>query len=390
MRINFDVVVIGGGLHGLSAALHLARESRRVVVLERAWSGRHSSGATAAGVRALGRDPGEIDITVEALDMWQNIEALVGDGCGFSPKGQICVAEDAEALNELNGEVDALSAAGYRHANIIDPAEVRKRVPSLGVNCLGAAIAAIDGAADPHRTLAAFKKGCLEAGVTIREGCGVDGMVRSGPDWQIKTSQGDHLIVPVVINAAGAWGSRIAAMAGDDIPIGLKASMMIVTERLRHFLDPVVASYRRKLSFKQADQGGLVIGGGIQGEPDLDAETSYVRFARLAKGAKDAVTLFPCVDGVRIVRAWAGLEATPSDHLPIVGPSVNGLGVFHAYGFSGHGFALVPVVGAILSDLVIRGGTKRNIAALQASRLMRKTDARSPEQVSAREPSLGS
>jgi sarcosine oxidase, subunit beta len=378
MKTNFDVVVIGGGLHGLSAALHLARESQRVVVLERSWSGRHSSGATAAGVRALGRDPGEIEITVEALDMWQHIEEIVGDGCGFAPKGQICLAEDPVALEKLHGEIDDLRAAGYTHANIIDPKEVRKRVPALRVNCFGAAIAEIDGAADPHRTLAAFKKSCLAAGVTIREGCGVDGMVRRGSDWEIITSQGDRLVVPVVINAAGAWGSKIAAMVGDDIPIGLKASMMIVTERLRHFLDPVVASYRRKLSFKQADQGGLVIGGGIQGEPDLDAETSYVRFARLAKGAKDATTLFPCVDGVRIVRAWAGLEATPEDHLPIVGTSVHGQGVFHAYGFSGHGFALVPVMGAILSDLVIRGSTNRNITALQASRLMVKTDARLP------------
>jgi sarcosine oxidase subunit beta len=371
MKEIFDVVVVGGGLHGLSAALHLARASQRVVVLERSWSGRHSSGATAAGVRSLHRDPEELDIAIEALEMWQHIESLVGDTCGFAPKGQICIAENPVALDVLQGEIDDLRVAGYRHAMMIGPEEVRRRIPELGVNCLGAAIAPGDGAADPHRTLAAFRRSCLAEGVVIREGCGVDDMVRCGADWRIRTSHGDQLTVPIVVNAAGAWGSKIAAMAGDDIPIGLKASMMIVTERLRPFLEPVVASYGRKLSFKQADQGGLVIGGGIQGEADIDAETSHVRFARLARGAKDAVTLFPCIDGVKIIRTWAGLEATPSDLLPIVGPSENGPGVFHAYGFSGHGFALVPVVGSIITDLVIKGSTSRAIDGLQAKRLMK-------------------
>jgi len=371
MKEIFDVAVVGGGLHGLSAAMHLARESKRVVILEKSWSGRHSSGATAAGVRSLGRDQGELDISLEALDMWQHIESLVGDDCGFAPKGQICIAETPAALAALQSEIDDLQARGHRHAVMIGPEEIRKRIPALKAECLGAAMAPKDGAADPHRTLAAFRRSCLAAGVVIREGCGVSKMMRQGAEWRIVTTQGDQLTVPLVVNAAGAWGSKIAAMAGDDIPIGLKASMMIVTERLRPFVDPVVASYGRKLSFKQADQGGLVIGGGIQGDADFNAETSHVRFGRLARGAKDATTLFPCIEGVKIVRTWAGLEATPSDYLPIIGPSENGPGVFHVYGFSGHGFALVPVVGAIVTDLILRGNTSRNISALQAQRLMK-------------------
>lgn len=314
----FDVAVIGGGLHGLSAAMNLARASLRVLVIERSWSGRHSSGATAAGVRTLGRKMAELDITIEALDMWHSIESLVGDSCGFLAHGQVRIAEDKKALDALQKETCAVRAKGYTHVQMIDRVEVLRRVPALGVNCLGAAIAPNDGAADPHRTIAAFRRSALGAGVVIREGSGVKAIERHGDDWRIEATDGYGVTVPTVINAAGAWGSQVAAMVGDDIPISLKASMMIVTERLQPFLKPVVASYGRQLSFKQADQGGLVIGGGIQGIPDLDAETSHVRFDRLAKGALDAVTLFPCVQGIRIVRTWAGLEATTADHLPIV------------------------------------------------------------------------
>jgi sarcosine oxidase, subunit beta len=370
MNQIFDVVVIGGGLHGLSAALHLARIRLRVLVLEKSWSGRHSSGATAAGVRSLGRARAELDIAVEALEIWQRIDALVDGSCGFAPSGQLRIAENEKALAALQSEVELLYGSGYRHAMIIDAAEVRRRVPALKANCLGAAFAPDNGSADPHRTLAAFRASCLRAGVIVRENCGVNAINKRGSDWQIDTGDGEGVTVPLIVNAAGAWGSKIAAMVGDDIPLGLKASMMIVTERLRPFLTPVVSSVGRQLSFKQVEQGGLIIGGGVQGVSDFDAETSHVRFGRLARGAKDATTLFPCVEGVRIVRAWAGLEATTTDYLPIVGPSENARGVFHAYGFSGHGFALVPIVGSIIADLVAHGATTRDISGLQARRLM--------------------
>lgn len=90
---SFDVAVVGGGLHGLSAALHLARVGRRVVVIERRWTGRHASGATAAGVRTLNRDLAEVPISLEAMAMWHRIEEIVGDDCGFQAQGQLNVAE---------------------------------------------------------------------------------------------------------------------------------------------------------------------------------------------------------------------------------------------------------------------------------------------------------
>jgi sarcosine oxidase subunit beta len=95
-----------------------------------------------------------------------------------------------------------------------------------------------------------------------------------------------------------------------------------------------------------------------------------VNFRELAKGARAASELFPAVRDIRIVRAWTGMEAKTDDLIPVIGLSPNAPGVVHAFGFSGHGFQLVPVVGAIVCDLLVNGGTQRSIAAFTAERLM--------------------
>jgi sarcosine oxidase subunit beta len=137
-------------------------------------------------------------------------------------------------------------------------------------------------------------------------------------------------------------------------------------------LEPVVGVVGRALSFKQSDQGTLVIGGGLQGAADLDHERSTVNFTELAKGARAVADLFPAARDVRVARCWTGIEAQTRDRLPVIGASPNAPGLLHAFGFSGHGFQLVPVVGAILAELATHARTSRNIAAFTPLRLMRE------------------
>jgi len=370
-----DVVVIGGGLHGLSAALHLARAGRRVAVIERRWVGRHASGATAAGVRTLGRDLAEVPLSLEAMEMWHRIASIVGDNCGFKCHGQLRVAEREDHMPALVQRESQMRSLGYRHEEIIDRQELRRLVPALSPHCVGALVARRDGAADPHRTIAAFRRAAEAAGVVVVEGCGLSGVERTGSgDWMLACGA-RRFQAPIVINAAGAWGARVAALFGDELTLGVRASMMIVTERLAPLVDPVVSVVGRALSFKQSDQGTLVIGGGLQGAADIERESSTVRFDRLAKGARAAADLFPMVRGARIARCWTGIEAETPDRLPVIGASPSAPGVFHAFGFSGHGFQLVPVVGATLADLVTEGSTRREIAAFVPERLLQQRAA---------------
>lgn len=368
MSATFDVAVIGGGLHGLSAALQLARGRARVVLLERSWVGRHASGATAAGVRTLGRDPAEIPISLESAAMWHRLPEIVSDDCGFKPTGQIRVARTEKDMESLRARAAATRALGYAHEELVGPEELHALLPALAPGNAGGLIVRRDGSADPQRTLAAFRAACENEGVVIREGTDVSLIARDGAGWRVEA--GERFVVGAIVNAGGAWGAKIAALVGDEIPLGLKASMMIITERLSRFVEPTVSAVGQSLSFKQVDQGGLLIGGGIQGHANVPAGTSRPDFARLSTGARAAVDLFPAVAGVGIARVWAGFEAKTEDLLPVIGPSPSSPGVVHVFGFSGHGFQLVPVAGAIVADLVLRGGTNRPIAAFAAERLM--------------------
>jgi sarcosine oxidase subunit beta len=262
-----------------------------------------------------------------------------------------------------------MHAAGYRHEELIDRDELQRLVPALSPHCVGALVARRDGAADPHRTILAYRHALEAAGVTLHEGRGVVAIERLGSDWRVVTEQ-ESFVASSLVNAAGAWSAQVAAMVGDQIQLGHKASMMIVTERVAPLLKPVLSVVGRPLSLKQSDQGTLVIGGGLQGSADIMAQKSYVHFAELAKGARAATDLFPSIQALRIVRTWTGMEAKTADHLPVIGASPNAPGVFHAFGFSGHGFELVPVVGAIMADLVIRGSTSRQIDAFSPLRLV--------------------
>lgn len=362
-------VVIGGGLHGLSTALHLQRTPGwQVTLLERRHVGRHSSGINAGGVRRLGRDVREIALSAVANEMWHAMPALVGDDCGFQPTGQVRVAENEADLKKIEARAEQVRALGWTHEEVVDQAEVRRLLPAVSPHVVGALVTHGDGSADPMRTVMAFRRAAEEAGVEIVEGVGVTGLSRtSGGAIRVETDRGPYQAERVA-NCAGAWARDLAALVGEDIPCTAKASMMIVTERLPRFCEPTVSGTSRPLSFKQTAAGTVVIGGGHQGRNDPSAETSTVLFDSLAHAARIAADLFPLMAGARITRTWCGIEARTPDQIPVIGESRTLPGLFHSFGFSGHGFQLSPAAGAAVAELMARGATNLPVAAFHHDR----------------------
>jgi sarcosine oxidase, subunit beta len=362
-----DVIVIGGGLHGCSAALHLARRGARVTVIEKDHVGRHASGVNAGGVRRLGRHLAEVPLAVAAMELWHSIGDLVDDDCGFESHGQVKVAENEAELATLRARVDELMRLGFTHEELIDRAALKQIVPAVSDHCVGAIVCRADGAASPYRTTLAFKRKGESLGVRFIEGAAVTALARNGGAWRIETGA-RHYEAGVVVNCAGAWADRIAAALGEPVPLEPIAPMLMITAPLPQFIKPVVGAAGRPLSFKQFHNGTVLIGGGHRGRLERDANRTELDFAGLAVSARTVWDLFPVMRGAQIVRAWAGTEARMPDDIPVIGPSATSEGVFHAFGFSAHGFALGPIAGAIIAELVTGGKTNLPIAPFRIDR----------------------
>lgn len=365
--VSQDVVVIGGGLHGCSAALHLALRGKRVAVLEKNTVGRHASGVNAGGVRRLGRHLAEIPLSVASLELWQQIEDLVGDDCGFQASGQIKLAESDADMEILETRAETVRQAGFAHEEMIDRDEARRLVPAASSHIKGALVARADGHADPYRTTMAFKTRAEMEGVRFREHTRALDIERRGDLWCVQSDAGRY-DAPVLVNCAGAWADHVAAWLDEPVPLEPRGLMLLVTARVPRFNEPVVGLASRALSFKQTAAGTVVIGGALETPADRETEATTIDLRRVARSARTVSEVFPHLRNVPVMRCWAGIEGFMPDGLPVLGASARHEGLFHAFGFSAHGFQLGPISGRVIAELATQGRTNLPIAAFRIDR----------------------
>jgi sarcosine oxidase, subunit beta len=337
------------------------------VVIEKNFAGRHASGVNAGGVRRLDRHPAEIPLSVASMEMWWRIEELVGHDCGFHVTGQINVAESEAEMRGLEERERMVRGLGFDHEEPIGRDELFRLVPALSPHCVGALVARRDGYANPMETMGAFRRKVESMGVKLFQHTRVEAIEKTADGWRAVTSRGPFE-APVLVNCAGAWADTFAAFLGEPVPLELMVPMMMVTQPVAPFVEPVVLAATRRLSFKQHPNGTVLIGGGHRAEGDRETETIRLDFAKLALSARIVMDFFPFLKDVRVVRAWAGLEARMPDDIPVIGPSGTAPGVFHAFGFTGHGFQLGPIVGRILADLITEGRTDLPIEPFRIER----------------------
>lgn len=367
-----DVIVIGGGIQGCSTALHLALRGVKALLIEKDHAGRHASGVNAGGVRRLGRHPAEIPLSVLSMEIWHAIRDLVDHDCGFESHGQIKVAETEAELDAQRARVERVRLMGFDHEEIIGQDELHQLLPALAPHCVGGIICRTDGAALPFPTVQAFRRKALSLGARFLEGVRVIDVRRTGDVWRVETTSGAHE-APLIVNCAGAWANAIATRLGEPVPLETIAPMLMITARMPRFVHPVVGAQGRTLSFKQYDNGTVLIGGGYRGRADLDSNRTDLDFAKLAHNAGTAAALFPIMRDAQIVRAWAGIESRLPDDIPVLGPSRTSPGVFHAFGFSAHGFQLGPAVGRVMAELVTTGASNVPIDGLSITRFNKAT-----------------
>ena len=367
MTVSADAIIIGGGIHGCSTALHLCLRGLRPVLIEKDYAGRHASGVNAGGVRQLARDVAEIPLSIRSMDLWDDVQDLVGDSCGFDTHGQVLVAEDDSELELCRARVADLNLRGFTHEELIGAQELRRLVPAVAESCPGGIVSRRDGAADPARTTTAFRRKAEQLGTLVREGVAATNVRREGKSWRVDAGD-ESFEAPILVNAAGAWGGQIAASLGEPVPVTTVAPMLMITSPVQEFIKPVVILRGRKLSFKQFANGTVLIGGGHLATPYPDMGETVLDWRKLQESARTVWELFPVMRDATVVRAWAGIEARTQDDLPVIGPSAKHDGLFHQFGFSLHGFQLGPGTGAVMAELIATGNTNTPIDGLRIER----------------------
>lgn len=367
-----DVIIVGGGLQGLSSAVHLTRRGFSVRLLEADYCGRHSSGVNAGGVRTLGRDIAEIPLSLAARDrIWHHMADFVGHDGGFVCSGQLQVCETDDDIRIARERIALVESHGFTHETWVDQETVRELVPSMSRHVLGGIWVKDDGYAYPYHVVTAFRRAAQAAGADILERSRVETLRREGDVWRVRTAAAEYE-APVVINTAGAWAGELARQTGDEVPIIVDGLMLMVTQRVAHFVNPVLGATGRALSFKQYANGTVVIGGSLRCHADPVARHAIVDMATMKTSAITVTDLFPHLRNMQVVRAWAGVEGFLPDQIPVIGPSACSPGVFHAFGFSAHGFELSPIIGEIMADLVEHGESRLPIHPFRVTRFKEK------------------
>ena len=363
-----DVIIIGAGLMGASTALNLARAGKQVILLEKELTPCHASAVNAGGVRQLNRAFEEIPLSVAAMDLWPELPKIVGEDCDFRSVGQVRIAPDEEAMGIFEERINHVNALGFSHEELVGPDEICRLVPSYTAECAGGMVSRRDGFAQPAKTLKAFLTAACNAGARLFTQCAVRDIQPTANGFRLATEAGRIFHSETLVNSSGAWGKKLAALVGDNIPITPSALAMMVVARMPRFIAPVIGVHGRKLSFKQMPNGSVVIGGALRGSLDWQKEKTEIDFLQMRESAQTVTRHFEVMKQATVVRTWAGIEGIMSDKLPVIGPSRNCPGLFHACGFSAHGFQLSPMVGRLVAQLVLGQTPEVNLDAFSLDR----------------------
>ncbi len=364
-----DVVIIGGGIMGSVAALHLVNAGKKVILIEKKFVGWASSGVNAGGVRRQGRHPAELPLAQESLKDWMEIRSLVGTDCGFTVCDNLRVAENEEQMEQIAAAIPYHAEAGVT-LEPLDRSQMKRICPDFGEQVIGGTICRGDGQANPRLVSPAFVRKAREKGAILREREGVVEVECVGRRVEAVRTEKGRYRGEFFLNVSGAWGPQLAEMAGDRVQVGFRLPQMMVTEKFRPLLKPVLGFAGRKLSFKQVPEGNVVIGGGRPGIGGPREMRKDLQREMMAGAARDVTEVFPALKKVRIIRAWVGIEGEPDDKIPVIDKSPSRENLIHAFGFSGHGFQLGLCVGRLLAGWIIDGEPFLPIEAFNIRRVL--------------------
>jgi len=346
-----DVVVIGGGVIGLSAAYHLAASGvRDVVLVEKDEFGSGSTCKAAGGVRAQFSDAVNIELGLRSLRTFETFREEFGQEIDLHQVGYLFLLDRPEHVELFEKSVSLQNELGVP-SRMIEVAEAKRLSPLIDAEgLLAAAYSPTDGHCTPESVVLGYATAARRAGARLLRGTTVEGIEHDGQTiGAVHTTRGT-IRTEVVVCAAGAWSGAIGRMAGVDLPVEPLRRQVLITEPIDG-LDPrtpFTIDFGTSFYFHGEGRGLLLGMSDPEETPGIKLQRDDAWLPRLGAAIERRA---PAIAEVGIASGWAGLYEETPDHNAVIGEADQVSRFLYATGFSGHGFLMGPAVGEVVRDL---------------------------------------
>ena len=352
---SYDVVIVGGGGHGLATAYYLAKNHgiTNVAVIERSYIGSGNVGRNTTLVRSNYMMPGNTEFFEHSLKLWEGLSHALNYNVMLSQRGQVVLAHNPSQLDVLSRKGNTMRLNGI-DAELLERGDVMRILPYLDYSpdcrfpIYGGLLQRRAGTVRHDAVAWGYARAASDLGVDIVENCEVTGFVREGGRVTgVETTRGRVLAGRTAIVVAG-HSSQVAAMAGIRLPVESHLLQAFVSESIKPFVDHVVSFGAELFYISQSDKGGLVFGGHIDG---YNTYTQRGQFPKVQTVAECAKALIPSISRVRLLRHWAGIQDMTPDGSPLIGRT-EVPGLYLNGGWCYQGFKATPASGWCFAHLL--------------------------------------
>jgi sarcosine oxidase subunit beta len=371
LKRHYDVVIIGGGSHGLATAYYLARKHgvRDVCILEKSYIGAGASGRNTTIIRSNYRTPEGAAFYGQSVKLYEQLSQKLDFNLMFSQHGHLTLAHSDRAMNTMRERAEVNRLLGI-DSSVVYPDRIRELCPELDLSdhppypIMGALYHPPGGIIRHDAVVWGFARQADRHGVEIHQGTEVVGLRREGDRiTEVETNRGS-IRCGQVVSAVAGWSSIVGKLVDMRLPITTHILQAFVTEPVKPFLDVILVSSQLHVYVSQTDRGEFLIGSEI--EPYTTYKTTGT-LSFLESCAGHALELLPQLERTKVLRTWSGLCDLSPDYSPILGKTE--IENFHvSAGWGTYGFKAAPIVGWTMAELVATGKTPDLIAPFALER----------------------
>ena len=376
LRRRYDVVIVGGGAHGLATAYYLAKTHgiTDVAVLEKSYIGSGAAGRNTTIIRANYRTPEGAEFYKESLRLYEGLSVELDFNLLFSQQGHLTLAHSDRGLITATERAEVNQLLGI-DSRLVYPDEIAGLCPEINLSqdatwpIVGALYHPPGGIIRHDAVVWGYARGADRGGVEIHPYTEVTGIERSnGRVTGVRTNRGE-VEADVVISCTAGWSTLVCDLAGVPLPITTHILQAFVTEPIKPFLDVIIVSSQMHVYISQTDRGEILIGAEIEPYTTYKGQST---FPFVEYSARHTLELFPQLEPVKVLRQWTGLCDLSPDYSPILGETE--VENFHvSAGWGTYGFKAAPIVGTTLAELVATGRTPKLIAPFALERFYTDT-----------------